>query len=173
MSPLGLLLAAEPPHMNWLKLGFAIANFVVLLFILRKVLFRPLGNMAAERHDELKAGLEEAAKLRADAQTKLDEYSQRIARIDDEVAEIVAALRKEAEAEKARILAAAAEQARQIKLECERTQAAELGRVEREIKAEAVRAAASAAEKILREKVTTDDERRIVERFAKELEGRA
>jgi len=98
---------------------------------------------------------------------------QRIARIDDEVAEIVAALRKEAEAEKGRILAAAAEQARQIKLEMERTQAAELGRVEREIKAEAVRAAVAAAEKILREKVTAADERRIVERFARELEGRA
>ncbi len=173
MSLLGLLLAAEPPHMNWLKLGFAITNFVVLLFILRKVLFRPLGNMAAERHDELKTSLEDAAKLRSAAQARLDEYTQRIARIDDEVAEIVAALRKEAEAEKGRILAAAAEQARQIKLEMERTQAAELGRVEREIKAEAVRAAVAAAEKILREKVTAADERRIVERFARELEGRA
>lgn len=173
----GLLLASGEhasggPHMDWLKLGFAIANFIVLLFILRKILFRPLGNMAATRHDQIRKDLDEAGRLRDEAATRLADYERKIAAIDDEVAEIVAGIRKEADQEKARILAAADEQARALAAEAQRTLAAEIARVEREVKAEAVRAALAAAERILKEKVTPDDERHIIDRFAKELEGR-
>jgi F-type H+-transporting ATPase subunit b len=172
VSPILLGLAAATPHMDWLKLGFALLNFVVLLFLLRKLLFRPLGVMAATRHDQIKKDLDEAGQLRATAQARLTELDRRIAGIDDEVAEMVAVVRRDADAERARILAAAEEQSKHIAAEAERTLATEIARVEREVRQEAARAAIAVAEKILRERITADDDRHMVERFAKELEGR-
>ena len=151
--------------------GFALINFAVFALIMYRLAARPLREFVKTRHLTIKNDLEEAAKLKAAAQEKLHEYEQRIAGIDKEIADLVAQVRAEAEAEKQRIVAQAAEQAKRLAADAEAQIKTELSRARARLRKEAVEAAVATAESLLREKLSADDQKKLAERFVGELEG--
>ena len=98
-------------------------------------------------------------------------YEQKIAGLDQELESLRAQVRKEAEAEKARIIAGAEDQARRMAAEAEAQIAVETERVRRELKTEVVNAAMTAAVGLLQKHTGADDQARLTERFVEELEG--
>ena len=144
---------------------FMIFNFVVLMAILAWKL-RPAGHQVArERHDTIKTALDEAAKLRQQAADKLAEYEKRLAAADGEIKALVEGMRKDAESDKARILANAEKQAAQMKRDAELRIAAEIELARATLTREVTAAAATATEKILREKMVADDQQKLVGAF--------
>ncbi|HUS28055.1 MAG TPA: ATP synthase F0 subunit B [Kofleriaceae bacterium] len=158
---------AEPEEEEAMSPPFVLMllNFAILLFILAKFGGPVARKAAEERHDQIKTALDEAAKLRDQAAKKLAEYETRIKDVDSEVKKLVEGIRADAEADKKRILEAAAVQAATMKRDAELRIAAEIELARAQLTKEVTAAAAGATEKLLREKVTNDDQNKLVTTF--------
>jgi F-type H+-transporting ATPase subunit b len=150
---------ASPPFI------FMLINFGIFLLILAKTLLPAGQKMSAERHDQIKNALDEAAKLREQAAKKLAEYETRIKDVDGEVKKIVDDIRAAAEEDKKRILENAERQAKQMQHDAELRIAAEIEMARAKLSREVAVAASAATEKLLREKVTPDDQKKLVGNF--------
>lgn len=140
-------------------------NFGILLLLLAKYGGPVARKIAVDRHDAIKTALDDAAKLRAQAASKLAEYEARIKDVDAEVKKLVEGIRADAEADKKRILEAAAVQAVAMKRDAEQRIAAEIQLARTQLTKEVTAAAAGATEKLLREKVNPDDQNKLVSTF--------
>lgn len=140
-------------------------NFALLLLILAKWGGPFMRKTAQERHDQIKTALDDAAKLRKQAADKLAEYETRIKDVDLEVKKLVDGIRADADSDKKRILEAAAVQAAQMKRDAELRIAAEIELARAQLTKEVSAAAATATEKLLREKTTADDQNKLVATF--------
>ncbi len=150
--------------------GFALINFAIFLAIMGRLLFRPLGNMARDRHNRIRTELDAASKLRAQAEAKLKEFEERTANVDQEVKSIVAQIEKEAADEKVRIIAAAEAEAQRLKSDAEKQITAELARLRAEIRAEVVDRIVAAAEEIIKKQLNAADQTKLVEAYVTKLE---
>jgi len=150
---------------------FMLLNFAILLWILIKYLLPAGQQVARERHDEIKNALDEAAKLREQAKAKLAEYEARVKGLDDEIKKLVDGIRADADADKARILEQAKAQSAQLKKEADQRIAAEIELARTALTKEVTAAAAQAAEKLLKDKVTAEDQRGLVTTFIKNVEA--
>jgi F-type H+-transporting ATPase subunit b len=144
---------------------FMLINFGIFLVILAKYLAPAGTKVAQERHDMIKTALDEAAKLREQAQQKLTEYEARIKNVDDEVKLIVDDIRAAAAEDKKRILENAERQAAQMKRDAELRIAAEIDMARAQLSREVAAAAAQATEKLLRTQVNADDQKKLVGNF--------
>lgn len=140
-------------------------NFAAFAAILLKLIGPGLVRMARERHEVLARAIAEGQRLRDEAQAKLDEYSRRLAQLDDELAALVSGIRKDAEAEKVRIISEAETRAARIQKDAEQQIDAEIAKVKGILEREAVAAAVAVAEQILREKTTDADHKKMADRF--------
>ena len=62
-----------------------VLNFAVFLFILGKYAGPSMKKAVRERHERIKKDLEEGARLRAEAQRRVDEYGRKLASLDAEM----------------------------------------------------------------------------------------
>jgi len=177
---LGLLLAAggADPHINWFSwvnreelppLAFAVINFIVLLLVLRRLALPKIRATSDRRHEETRRELEEARRLHREARERLADYEKRLRAIDQEIADLVAAVRAEAEAEAARTMRAALEQAERLRRESEFTMSQELKQLRIDLERETVARTIAVAEKLIRERLTDADQRKLAEQFVSSL----
>jgi F-type H+-transporting ATPase subunit b len=167
-------------HLNWFSwaqrqelppLFFAFVNFAALLLVLRKLALPKIRSTSERRHQETRRELDEARRLLREARERLADYQTRLAAIDQEIAALVAGIRAEAEAESARTLAAAEEQAGRLKRESEFTLAQEWKQLRIDLERETAARALAAAEQMLREKLTDADQRRLADQFVRAIES--
>jgi F-type H+-transporting ATPase subunit b len=164
----------DETHKDWPPpFGFALINFAVFLGIMSRILGKPLKQMVRDRHDRIKSDLEEAKKLRDGALAMLTEYQKKVENVDLEVDALLEQIRKEAEAEKARIIAAAEEQAQRLAEDARKQIAAEIDRARLELKRGVAEAAVAAAEQLLQKQIGADDQRKMAEKYVANLEKRA
>jgi F-type H+-transporting ATPase subunit b len=152
---------------------FLVLNFVLLLALLARFGGPVARKIAAERHDQIKTALDEAARLRKQAADKLAEYEARLKAADDEIAQLVAGMRADAEADQKRIREAAERQAQQLQRDAEARIAAEIELARAALTREVAAAATAAAEQALRAKMTPGDQQQLVGAFIGELQGAA
>jgi F-type H+-transporting ATPase subunit b len=166
--------AKDPTHKGWPPpFGFALINFAIFLGIMSRLAWKPLQSYMVQRHDSIAKNLDDAAKLRAAAQSVLDATSGKLAGLDGEIDALLKQIRKEAEAEKARIMAAAEADAQRLRVEAERQIAAEIERARRELRRGVIEAAVAAAAETLRKNVAADDQKKMAERYVADVEHRA
>lgn len=164
----------DPAHKGWPPpFGFALINFVVFLGIMSRLAWKPLKQYMADRHDSIAKNLDDAAKLRAEAEATLKQYEAKIAGIDREIDALLAQIKKEAEMEKARIIATAEQDAKRLKEDAERQIAAEIDRARRELRRGVIEAAVAAAEASLQKNITADDQRKMAEKYVHDVEAQA
>lgn len=144
---------------------FMVLNFVLLLIILAWKAKPAFEKLAAERSDAIKNALEEAAKLRKQASDRLEEYQSKLAKSDAEIKAMVEGIRADAEADKKRILEAADRQAAQLKKDAETRIAAEIELARATLTREVTYAATAAAEQLLRDKMTAQDQQQVINTF--------
>jgi F-type H+-transporting ATPase subunit b len=149
--------------------GFALINFGIFAAIMWRLAGKPLLEYTRTRHLTIKKDLEDAARLHAEAEKRLKEYEAKIGGIDREIETLLASIRREAEGEKARIIAAAADQAARLKTDAEAQIQTEIARTQRALRQEMVGAAIAAAETILREKLGAEDQARLAERYVTDV----
>jgi len=89
---------------DW-TLFLQLANFLVLIYLLNVLLFRPLGRIMEERKQATLGGHQRARDLEAEIQAKMAAYREKLQEAKSKAAEERAALRTAAAEEEARILA--------------------------------------------------------------------
>lgn len=114
------------------------------------------------RQDAIEETLREAAAARDAAERKLKEYAAKLDSANREIDELSAAIRKDAEAEKVRIVAEATALAAKIKDQAQQTAAQEIQKAKVVLRQEAARLAVELAEKKIRENISKDDQDRLV-----------
>jgi F-type H+-transporting ATPase subunit b len=166
--------AKDPTHRGWPPpFGFALINFAIFLAIMSRLAWKPLKAFMQTRHDGIAKNLHEAAQLRAEAEATLKTYEAKLAGLDAEIDTLLVQVRKEAEAEKVRIIAAAESDAARLKVEADRQIAAEIDRARRELRRGVIEAAVAAADEALQKSIGSDDQRKMAERYVAEVETRA
>lgn len=150
------------------KLGFQIVNFLILLFLLNRFLFKPVLRRIDERQSTLSKGLEDAAAAARDRELARAEREAALAEARKESEALVQRAAKTAEATSAEILAAAKASAEQLTVRAREEIAAEKDRALAEIRSEVADLALDAAGKLVGAEMDSPTQRRLVEKFLQE-----
>jgi F-type H+-transporting ATPase subunit b len=157
--------AGETPRLHPKSLALQLINFGVLLFILIKFGGPAIGKALAARHEQLKAELAAAAEARAAALAQLELQDRRLAALEQEIIDLRAGVKQEAEAEKARLIALAEERARRIREETAFALEQQIKEAEVRLRREAGLAAVDLAEQLVRRSLDARDQQRFVDGF--------
>jgi F-type H+-transporting ATPase subunit b len=150
------------------KLAFQIVNFLILLFLLNRFLFKPVLRRIDERNSQLSQGLEDAAAAARDRELARAEREAALAEARKESEALVARAAKTAEATSAEILATARASAEQLTERAREEIAAEKERALAEIRGEVADLALDAAGKLVGSEMDSPTQRRLVEQFLAE-----
>lgn len=150
------------------KLAFQIVNFLVLLYLLNRFLFKPALRRIDERQDKLSQGLEDAAAAARDRELARAEREAALTDARQESDALVQRAAKTAEATSAEILAEARASAEQLVARASEEIAAEKERALAEIRGEVANLALDAAGKLVGSEMDSPTQRRLVEQFLSE-----
>jgi F-type H+-transporting ATPase subunit b len=151
----------------------AVVNFsalVALIFVFGR---RPLGSFLLARRKTIEDGLAEAARLREAAETRYEEYSERLEKLDVEIARIRREMIAAGEAERDRIVSEAEAKAARMRRDAEFLIEQQTKQMRVDLTREAVDAAVSAAEAVLRESTSAADQERLARRYVESLASEA
>jgi len=148
-----------------------IVNFILLVAGLIYFLRKPIGLALGDRHDKVKTAVEEAEAFRAKVEGMVQEYEQKLAGLDLEVADILAEAKTRGEEERTRILARAEQMAEKIREDAERRAEKELARLEKELERDVLAQAVAKSVALLKKRVTAGDHRAFTEELLAHLEA--
>ncbi len=147
-------------------------NFLILIFLLSKFLFKPLTKFLADRSAGIAQSLAEAKAAHEAAAKAQEEYQARIRETQREIAAIREQGQREAEAERQRLLKASRDEAERLVGHAKAEIEAETKRAKAALREEAAGIALAAAERLLGRSVTGDDQRRLAEQYVRDLGGK-
>ncbi|CAB4243270.1 ATP synthase subunit b [Methylacidimicrobium sp. AP8] len=156
--------------LDWTTFLLQVFNFLVLVWLLRRLLFRPVLRLIAERKEATAKAWEEAERIRKEGEDLRSAYENRMALWEAEKEKARAKLFEEIQAERSRLQA---ENDRLIREERERARAAEarrLAALSQEAEARALRIASQFASRFLRDLATPDLEAKLIDRAVEEIE---
>lgn len=137
-------------------------NFLILLAILHRLLYRPLLAKMEERTVAIKQSLDAAQAARAEAARQQEDNEARLRAAHAEAAAIRAQALKEAAEEQRRLVEAARAEAQRL-IETAKAQTdAEIRRARDELRREVADIATGVAEKLVRRSLRDEDHRRII-----------
>lgn len=116
---------------DWTTFALEIVNFLVLVWILQRFLYKPVTNALAQRRAAIDKTLADARRVDVAAQSLKQQYQNRMADWEDEKAKAKAQLASELDAERGRLmnaLHASIEQEREAKRGLEQRRAMEVRR---------------------------------------------
>jgi F-type H+-transporting ATPase subunit b len=163
------LVEHEAPAINGKKLALQLLNFGVLIFILVKFGGPAISKALAARHQQLKADLAAASVARAEAEARLKQQEARLAALEQEIDGIRKGVKAEAEAEKARMIAAAEERAKRIKEETAFVLDQQIKEAESRLRREVAQASVDLAEQMVRKSLGAGDQQRLVDTFVADV----
>ncbi len=147
-------------------------NFLVLLLILWKLLYRPLVAKMEERTAAIKKSLDEAQLAHVETQRQLDESAARLRHAYAEAQAIRDAALKEAAEEQRKLVEAARGEAQRL-VEGARAQLeSDTRRARDDLRREVGDLATAIAEKLIRKSLRDEDHRRIIAEAVRTLEER-
>ena len=145
-------------------------NFLLLLFILTKLLYRPLLAKMEERSQAIKKSLDEAQAARAEAQKQREEHAAKIQAAHAEAQAIRAAALKEAADEQRRLVDAARAEASRLVAGARAEMEQDIRRARQELRQEVGDLAVAVAERLIKKSLRDEDHRRIVQEALATLE---
>lgn len=149
---------------------YRVLNFALLAGILVWAVKKAdVRGLLAARREAVAKTLAEAVQLREDAEQKLVEYQDKLARATREIDDIRAAILRDGELERQRIIADAQAVAVKIREQAEATARQEVQQARERLRGEAARLAVQLAETALRESVTEADQERFVQEYLAKL----
>lgn len=146
-------------------------TFLLLVFLLGKFAWKPILKALEEREQRIRQAIEEAERLRADAQQHLEEQKRRLAAAHETTLRLIEEGKEKAEQVGAELLEKAQREAEaqlaraRREIELARTQAVD------RIRREAADLALHAAARVLERAVDESENRRLAEEYVAELEG--
>jgi F-type H+-transporting ATPase subunit b len=169
--PPALAGAAEGGLINVDKsLLIQMVNLLVLLFILWKLLYKPLVAKMEERTGAIKRSLDEAQAARLEAQREREEHAQKLQAAYGEARAIRETALKEAAEEQRKLVDAARSEAARLVADAKAEMEQDVRRARQELRREVSDIAVTVAERLVRKSLREPDHRRIVEEEIGRLE---
>jgi ATP synthase F0 subunit b len=146
-------------------------NLILFVGLLVWLLRRPIGASLGARRDTIRRELMRAQEERRAALAKLEEVEARLARLDAEVETVRAQARRDAEAERANIMRATAEETRRLREQAQR-EIESAGKVARQdLRRYAAEQSVRLAEDLIRRDIGAEDDARLMNDYIGELGG--
>jgi F-type H+-transporting ATPase subunit b len=146
-------------------------NFVILLVILQRLLYKPFLAKMEERTSAIKRSLEEAQAARAEAAHQAEENAAQLRRAHAEAAAIREQALKEAADEQRRLVESARAEAQRLVESAKAQMDADIRRAREELRREVADLATAVAEKLVRRSLRDEDHRRIVADMISRIEN--
>lgn len=143
--------------------------FAVTIGILAYFTVKPIRKGLVGRREGIEKALEEARIAQADAEAKFAEYNSKLAAASAEIEEIYAAIKREGELEREKILANAHEMAKKIEDEAKKSAAREIDNARSQLQREASAMAIALAEELLKKNFTSQDQSRLVDEYMQKV----
>ena len=137
-------------------------NFLILLFILQRLLYKPFLAKMGERTQAIQRSLDQAQAARAEAARQQEENETRLRAAHAEAAAIRAQALKEAAEEQRRLVDAARVESQRLVETAKAQMDADVRRARDELRREVAELATAVAEKLVRRSLRDEDHRRIV-----------
>jgi F-type H+-transporting ATPase subunit b len=171
---IALAAGAEEPGIINLNVTILIQaiNFLILIFLLTKFLFKPLTKFLADRSAGIEKSLAEAKAANQAAATAQAEYKAQMREAQREIAAIREQGQREIEAERQRLLQASREEAERLVAQAKTEIEAEIKRARVSLREEVATLVLAAAERLLGRTVSGDDQKRLAEQYVRELGGK-
>lgn len=160
------LLSVDPGLIIW-----TIITFVILLFLLRKVAWKPILTMIDERESTIRDSLDQAEQARNEAEEKLQAYEQRLAEARKESRQIIAEGKESAEKIRDEIITEAQNQKQNMLADARRQIEAEREKAIQDIRDSVANIAIRAASKIIGRQLDEQAHVDIIERSLQDMEG--
>ena len=160
----GSLIDVNPGLIFW-----TVITFLVLLFVLKKLAWKPILLALNEREDAIKESLEKAEKAKDEAQKILLENQASLIKAEEESKKIIEQSRQYAEKLKDQMLRESKEQAQKIVEDASAQIEQKKEAVFSELKTKVAEIAISAAEKILKENLDKDSHKKLVDRYIEDI----
>lgn len=148
-------------------------NFLLLLLVLWRLLYKPFMAKMDERSAAIKKSLEEAGLARAEAQRQQEENAARLREAYAEAQAIRGAALKEAADEQRKLVEAARAEAQRLVDGAKAQLESDVRRAREGLRREQAEIATAIAEKLIRKSLRDEDHRRIVEDAVRTLGARA
>jgi len=150
-------------------LVYAIINFLILVAILNKFLYKPVTKMLNERRNEVVYNLDKAEKAKIDSEKMKDEYVSHLQNAKSEAQEIIAKANKMGEQTKNEIVTQARAEAEKVSIKAQEEIRLEKIKALGELRDEVASLAVLAAEKIISKNIDSKDHEKMVQDFVKEV----
>lgn len=149
---------------NLKDLIFAIANFLILVLILGKFLYKPFLGILEKRKQTIEDAFTNAEATNRKADEKYEAYTKKLARAEAESREIIKNARLKADDHANMIVEEAKAEAARIKLQAEKEAVREKEKALREVREQIGQLAILAAEQILEKEVAAEGQEEIIDR---------
>ena len=152
-------------------LFFQVVNFLLLLYLLNRFLFKRVFALVEERRSKIEKGLEDAEAAARDRELTRAEREAAVAEARKEAAEMLASANKIATDTRNEILAEARAEAEKVTERAREEITAEKDRAMADLRAHVADLALDAASKLVRSEMNATTQRRLVEEFLAEVPG--
>lgn len=142
---------------------FYLINFLILVGVLTKFLYKPFLNMLDTRKQTIQDALDNAELVNKRADEKMEAYSRRIASVEDEGREIIKEAKLRADAQAAEIIEEANEKAAKMIAAAEKQIDLEKQKAVEDMKQQVASLALLAAEKIVERDIAQVGQEQIVD----------
>lgn len=156
---------------NTLELAGSFVNFGIWLALLVLMLRKPLSEFLRNRRASVVEGMEEAKRVKEEAEAKHKEYSERIENLDAELERLREEMRRAGQEERERIVAAANEKAAKMREEARFLVDQQMKQLRVDLTREAVEAAVQTAEALLAKQTTVSDQERLANDYLATLKA--
>jgi len=146
-----------------------IINITILFLILRKIFFKPVTKLMADRSARIQDSIDQAEKDKAQAKTLLAEYDDKLKNADAEAREILKTTRESAERQSEVIIAEGKQDAAGITAAARKQIEAEHQAALAKFRLEAAALVMAASAKLAAKDLSSDDNRRYVNMLLDEL----
>lgn len=148
---------------------WTVLTFLLLLLVLKKFAWKPILSALKQREDAIKDSLEQAEKAKEDARKILSENQNSLAKAEEESKKIIEQSKLFAESLKEKMITESKEQAKRLIEEA----SAEIDRKKNaafdELKNQIAEISVNAAEKILRENLDAQKNKKIVDKYISDI----
>jgi F-type H+-transporting ATPase subunit b len=148
---------------------YRLFNFAVTFGLLAYFVTKPIRKGLLGRKEGIEKALGEAKVAQEKAEAKFAEYDEKLTKASAEIDDIYAAIKREGELERERILANAREMALKIEHEAKKSAALEIAKARVQLQREASDMALKLAEDLLKKNFNSNDQNRLVDEYMKKV----
>jgi len=161
---------AHSLDLNWGLIVTQIIGFLLTVWILKAFAWKPLLKMLEDRRKKIAGDIDDAEKIKSDAENLLDDYNAKLRDIETEARSKIQDAVGEGNRIATEIREQAREEARQIVEKSREELSRDIAKARVELRDEVVGMAITAAEKIITTKLDEAEQKRLLEDFLKEVE---